>query len=68
MELTWHTSAGEHRGFVPLQFLKENCYSDEIIKRNGKKIRPNEVAAAKMVGYVLCCFQLTCIKLLGSNS
>ena len=66
MELTWRTSAGEHKGFVPLQFLKENCYSDEVTKR--KKFRPDEMVAAKMVGHVLCCFQLTCIKLLGSNS
>ena len=51
MELTWQARVGEHKGFIPLQFLKENCYSDEIVKRRNKS-RFDEIVTAKMVGYV----------------
>ena len=48
MELTWQARVGEHKGFIPLQFLKENCYSDETVKRRNK----DEIVTDKMVCHV----------------
>ena len=61
VELTWKVDVGEHKGYVPLQFLKENRYSDDILIRESKQSRPDKTVAAKMVGCVSVC-QLTCIK------
>lgn len=52
VELTWSADAGEHRGYVPLPFLKEHRYSDEILKRANQQSRPDKNMSAKMVGCV----------------
>lgn len=48
VELTWHTSVGEHKGYVPLQFLKENRYSDEILMKKRRQSRPDKTAATEV--------------------
>ena len=49
MELTWHIDVDEHKGYIPLQFLKENHYSDETLMSDNKQSKRDEVATAKMV-------------------
>ena len=61
MELTWKADVGEHKGYIPLQFLKENRYSDEILRRDSKQSKPDKTVAPKLVSCVSLC-QLTCIK------
>ena len=53
VEFIWQASVGKHKGFIPQQFLKENRYSNETVKRNGKESRSNKMMVAKMVGHVL---------------
>ena len=50
VEFTWQASVGKHKGYIPLHFLKENCYSNETLKTNGKSDR---MTVAKMVSHVL---------------
>ena len=52
MELTWQTSVGEHKGYIPLQFLKENRYSDEIIMTKRRQSRPDKMVATEVFSYV----------------
>ena len=51
MELTWRIGVEEHKGYIPLQFLKENHYSDETLT-DSKQSRHDEMVTAKMVGHV----------------
>ena len=53
MELTWVADVGEHRGYVPLQFLKEHRYSDEFLARANNQSRPDKTVADKLVGHVI---------------
>ena len=55
MELVWQADVGEHKGYIPLQFLKENHYSDETIRRDSKNSKPNKTVSAKVVGLVSFC-------------
>ena len=40
VKLTWLSDNGEHEGFIPLQWLKQNCYSKETLDKKRKGAEP----------------------------
>ena len=40
VRLTWLSDNGEHEGFIPLQWLKQNCYSKEALDKKRKGAEP----------------------------
>lgn len=70
MELTWEVDVGEHSGYIPLQFLKENRYSNDILINDSKQSRPDKTVEAKMVCCIFLCqlsmhqiIRIKCLKL-----
>ena len=51
LELTWNfASEGEqHRGSIPLKWLKENCYSREALRRRREAATPTLAVSNSMV-------------------
>ena len=40
VNFTWVSDNGEHEGFIPLQWLKQNCYSEETLDKKRKAAKP----------------------------
>ena len=47
VRLTWLSDNGKHEGFIPLRWLKQNCYSKEALDKKRKGAEPK--AAPKVI-------------------
>ena len=40
LRLTWRSDNGEHEGYIPLQWLKQNSYSEATLEEKRKSAKP----------------------------
>ena len=40
VNFTWVSDNSEHEGFIPLQWLKQNCYSEETLNKKREAAKP----------------------------
>lgn len=40
VSFTWLSDNGVHEGFIPLQWLKQNCYSEEALDKKKRGAQP----------------------------
>jgi len=47
LRLIWKTDDSEHEGFIPLQWLKQNCYSEEELVKKRRGAEPKMAPKVK---------------------
>ena len=51
VKFTWLSDNGEHEGYIPLQWLKQNCYSEEVLEKKRKAAQPTVAPKVTIKSY-----------------